>query len=252
MNTLETAARAALSRRTLLTTAGALGVGLALPRVGSVRSAAEEAESIQDIINIAATAEAMAVTVIGEVLASDAAGGYDQPIPGAVRGVLRAVRAADQAHLDHLQAAGATPLTLEFTVPVRRSGEASAILSDAATMFSTAAVLKGALVAAYLAAARTFAAMGEPALVGVAYRIGAVEAEHRVLAARVAGIRPPNNVAFAEAMFSTVGGAAQALTELGWLGGRGPTITYPGPGEIDSGGLSATEPEGPTVECASE
>jgi hypothetical protein len=105
-------------------------------------------------------------------------------------------------------------------------------------------------VAAYLAAARAFAASGEPGLVKAAFQIGAVEAEHRVLAAHAVGIRPANNLAFAEPMFDTVGAAAQALTELGWLGGAGPTITYPGPGEVDPSLLTATEPEGPAVECA--
>ena len=249
MATLDRPARLPLSRRGLLAAAGALGVGLALPPAGRVGARAQEAESVQDILDVAATAEALAVTVLGEALASAEAGGYGGPLPEAVTAVLRAARAADQAHLDYLRAAGATPLTERFTVPVRSSGTPSAVLSDAATLLSTASVLKGALVAAYLAAARTFAELGEPGLVKVAYQIGAVEAEHRVLAAQVAGIRPANNVAFAAAMFGTVGDAAQALTELGWLGGDGPTIDYPGPGEIDPGGLSATEPEGPAVEC---
>ena len=250
MARLEIPMLAALSRRTVLKAAGGVGLGLALPRAGLLRAVAQEEESVQDILNVAATAEALAVTVVGAALASAAEGGYDEAIPEAVAAVLQAMRAADEAHLNFLREAGGEPLTLEFTVPVRRSGAASDILTDSATLLSTAAVLKGALVAAYLAAARRFAALGEPGLVKAAYQIGAVEAEHRVLAAHVVGIRPANNVAFAEAMFETVGGAAQALTELGWLGGDGPTITYPGPGEIDAGGLTATEPGGSALECA--
>jgi hypothetical protein len=149
--------------------------------------------------------------------------------------------ASPPTNLDFLEAAGATPLTREFTVPVRPSGTPSAVLADPATLLSTAAVLKAARAAADLAAARAFAAGGEPGLVKAAFQIGAVEAEHRVLAAHAVGIRPANNLAFAEPMFETVGAAAQALTELGWLGGAG---------EIDPSGLTATQPEGPAVECA--
>jgi hypothetical protein len=249
MTSPQTRPLAPLSRRTLIGAAGVASLGLAAPRL-LASAAARQAESVQEILDIAATAEALAVTVVGEALASAGADGYDPPLPEAVGAVFQAVRAADQAHLEFLRAAGAAPLTLEFTVPVRSSGTPSAILADPATLLSTAAVLKGALVAAYLAAARAFAEGGEPGLVKAAFQIGAIEAEHRVLAAHAVGIRPANNLAFAEPMFETVGAAAQALTQLGWLGGAGPTIAYPGRGEIDQSGLTSTEPGGPAVECA--
>ena len=75
-------------------------------------------------------------------------------------------------------------------------------------------------------------------MVQVALQIGAIEAEHRagvhfyaVSAGVISGT--PNDVAFEKALFGSVGEAAAALQKLGFIGGSGPQITYPGPGAID-------------------
>ena len=52
----------------------------------------------------------------------------------------------------------------------------------------------------------------------------------------------PNDVAFEKAMFTSVGQAAAALQQLGFIGGSGPQITYPGPGAIDTTGLTNLRP----------
>lgn len=76
-------------------------------------------------------------------------------------------------------------------------------------------------------------------LTRVALQIGSVEAEHRVgvrFYAIQAGVitGTPNDVAFEKAMFTSVAGAADALKTLGFIGGTGTQITYPGPGAIDT------------------
>lgn len=217
----------------------AAALGITSSDVTSLRLQATTCETVQDIINIAATAEAFAVTALGGALASAAQGNLALS-PEAV-GTLVAARAAEQAHYDFLTGAGAEPLTLTFTVPDE------AIVTDVATFLTTLVTLEEAFIAAYIAAAQIFAIRGEARLAQVALQIGAIEAEHRAGArffAIQAGILSgtPNDVAFERALFTSVGQAAMALTDLGFIGGTGTQITYPGPGEIDFTGVTNLQP----------
>ena len=196
-------------------------------------------ETPQEIINIAATAEAFAVTLLGEALASSERG--ELPLNPEAVGTLRAARAAEQAHFDVLTGAGAEPLTLTFTVPDPE------LLANPGLFFETLVALEEAFIAAYLAAAQQFAIQGNAEMVQLALQIGAVEAEHRagarffaIEAGALSGV--PNDVAFKKALFGSVGEAAAALEALGFIGGSGTEISYPGPGEIDTTGVSNLEP----------
>jgi hypothetical protein len=196
-------------------------------------------ETVQQIIDIAATAEAFAVTALGEAI-DNAMNGLLALNAEHIQ-TLQAARAAEQAHYDDLIGAGAVPLTLTFTIPD------PAIVTDVPTFLTTLIALEEAFIAAYLAAAQEFAILGRADLARVALQIGAIEAEHRVGArfyAVQAGILTgtPNDVAFEKAMFTSVGEAAAALQALGFIGGDGPEITYPGPGEIDYSGVTNLVP----------
>jgi len=196
-------------------------------------------ESVQDILNIAATAEAFAVTALGGALESAAAGTL--ALPAEAVQSLQAARAAEQAHYDFLVNNGAEPLTTTFTIPD------PALLTDPATFLTTLVTLEEAFIAAYIAAAQQFVAQGEGGLAQVALQIGAVEAEHRAgvrFFAIEAGVLEgvPNDVAFEKALFSSVSEAAAALEELGFIGGEGTEIEYPGPGEIDEELVRNREP----------
>jgi len=196
-------------------------------------------ETVQDIINIAVTAEAFAVTFLGEALASADRG--DLPLNAELIGTLTAARAAEQAHFDVLTEAGAEALTLDFTIPD------PAIFTNVGLFLETVITLEEAFIAAYLAAAQEFSVLGEPAMARLALQIGAVEAEHRV-GARFFAIQAgeesgvPNDVAFEKSLFTSVGEAAAALEELGFIGGDGETITFPGPGDINTTGVTNLEP----------
>lgn len=242
MTTLDTMT-SPFSRRTLLKGAGAAGAGLTLAQIGLLRAVAQETESVQDIIDIAATAESLAVTLLGGAIDSAGQGNYNTPIPDAVIAILEAARAEEQYHLDYLQSAGAKPLTQSFTVPD------TAILSNYDALFGLIVQLEGAFIAAYGAAMRQFAILNQPGLVKVAYQVGTVEAEHRVLANYALGVRPANNLAFEANLFDTVGDAATALTNLGFIGGDGAPVDYPGPGDIQFDLVSESEPGGPVVDC---
>jgi len=240
---LNTVMNARVSRRTLFKGAGIAGAGLLMSRLGLLRSVLAESETATDIINIAATAESLAVTLLGGAVQSAKQGGYDKPIPDVVIAILDAARAEEEFHLEYLLKAGAKPLTQTFTVPD------PALLTSYNKLFSTIVAAETAFIAAYIAAAREFAAMNQPELVKVAFQIAGTEAEHRVLANYALGTRPANDVAFEKALFTTVGQAADFLKQQGFLGGSGTQVTYPGPGQITAANVTVQQPTGPSVSC---
>jgi len=207
--------------------------------IATPQAAATTCESVQDIIDIAATAEALAVTALGAALES-AAQGKLALNPEHVQ-AFTAARAEEQAHYEALITAGAKPRTTTFTLPDPK------ILTDVATFLPAVIGLEEAFVAAYLAAAQEFAVLGEPRLAQLAFSIAAVESEHRVAVrffAVEAGVIKglPNDIAFEQALFTSAGAAADALKQLGWIGGSGDSITYPGPGKIDPTGITQLHP----------
>ncbi len=216
----------------------ALG-GLTSTELSILKGGAGGCETVETIINIAATAEAFAVTALGGALANAANGKLGLNENHVTH--LTAARASEQAHFDFLTGAGAKPLTTTFTVPDEK------IVTDVPTFLKTLIALEEAFIAAYLAAAQEFIVLGKPDLAAVALQIGGVEAEHRAgvrFFAIEAGVLSgtPNDVAFEKAMFASVGEAAQALKDLGFIGGSGTEISYPGPGEIDYSGLKNRKP----------
>ncbi len=218
---------------------GVTPVGLVSPIGINMQQVAATCESVQDIINIAATAEAFAVTALGGALENAAMGKL--ALNAEHVQALTAARAEEQAHFQFLTAAGAKPLTTTFTVPDPK------IVTDVPTFLKTLIMLEEAFIAAYLAAAQEFAILGEARLAQVALQIGAVEAEHRAgvrFFAIQAGVLSgtPNDVAFQRALFTRVGEAAALLQQLGFIGGGGTKITYPGPGAIDTSGVKQLQP----------
>lgn len=196
-------------------------------------------ESIKEIVDIAITAEALAVTALGGAIASAEAG--DLALSAEQIDVLKAARVAEQAHYDYLAEAGAEPLTNTFTIPD------PAIVTDVPTFLTTIIALEEAFIAAYMAAAQLFVIRDQPGLAQIAVSVAAVEAEHRsharfyaIDAGLISGV--PNDRAFEQAMFTSVGEAAAALQSLGFIGGDGQEITYPGPGEIENPGVVNLRP----------
>ncbi len=204
-----------------------------------------QSEDVSTIINIAATAEAMAVTLLGAAIAG--AAGYanadgSKGLAAPLVAILKAAQSAEQAHYAYLTGAGAKPLTTTFTIPDPK------IASDTTTLFKTIEALETAFISAYEAAAMEFAAMAKPDLVKVALQVGAVEAEHRALARLALGDALPHNLAFESAQFATVGDAANALKQLGFIGGTGTAVSYGDfAGKVDNSGMTELTPSGPSA-----
>jgi hypothetical protein len=217
---------------------------LTLANMGLLHAAAQANETVTDIINIAATAEALAVTLLGTAISG--AAGYtnadgSRGLASPLVTVLKAAQSAEQAHYAFLTGAGAKPLTTTFNVPDPKIG------TDTTTLFTTIETLETAFIAAYMAAVGEFAAMKQDGLVKVAYQIGGVECEHRALARLALGDALPHNLSFEQSLFSSVGDAANALKKAGFIGGTGTAVTYPGPVAVENTGETNLAPNGPAA-----
>src|SRR6516162_2277438 len=182
---------------------------------------AASSESVGSIISTFATAEALAVTLLGAAIAG--AEKYDggKGLPPTVVRWLKAMQAQEQVHYEYLTKAGAKPLTLTFTVPQNLAD----ITTDSKALLDFEVSAETIFIGAYVAAAGEFANLGQPALAQVACQLAGVESEHRVLANYGRGVVPPNNLAFEKAPFNTVGEAAAQIKSLGLLGTPTPAAT---------------------------
>ena len=189
----------------------------------AVTSGTYTSENIGDIFNIASTAEVFAVTLLTAAVNNATTIG----LKGLILQTVQAALAEEQDHLDFLLAAGATPLTMTFTVPDPK------ILTDYTTFFSTLEGIENLFIAAYMTATREFAELGQPTLAKFAYQIGGTEAEHRVVVRAALALNgndhtPPNNKGFETDLLLYVRDAATILTQLGFIGGKGTPAAYPG------------------------
>ena len=189
------------------------------------RSVAATCESVQGIINIMVTAEAFAVAALSRALANAASG--QLALNAEHVQMLTAARAQEYAHYQFLAGMHAKPSTTAFTLPDK-------VVTDVPTFLKTLIWLEEWFVAAYLAAAQEFAILNQPVMAQLAMSIGSVEAEHRVgirFFAIEAGVITglPNDIGFQQAFFSSVGDAAAALRQKGFIGGSGTPITFTGP-----------------------
>jgi len=227
-----------VTRRSFARTAGIAGLGaLALSQLGTLRALAQGKESVADVINIAATAEALAVTLTGAVIAGAKTYDGGQGLSPTMVAWVKGIQAEEQAHYQYLTQAGAKALTLTFTVPQ----DLAAITKDSKALLTFVVAAETLFIGAYTAAAAAFAAAGQPALAEIAYRVTGVECEHRVLARYAMGATPPNNVGFESAPFGSVGEAAAKLKGLGLLGApnAAATLNYSDfAGKVDTAGVS--------------
>jgi hypothetical protein len=242
METQQTDLLARFTRRTALKAVGLGAAGFTVAQATFLRAAAKESDTIQSILDITATTERFGVTLLGEGLQANANGKYDTSWPDNVVAVVTAARAQERFHLDAFEAAGGKAMTDAFTVPPET-------LTSFDAFFSAVVEQEAREVAAQLAAMTTFTKMGRPDLAKVSFQYAAEEAEHRLLANYTRGTRPANNLAFAEAQYSTVAEFLADLKKLGFIGGKGTKITYPGPGDIDPTNVTQTEPTGPAASC---
>lgn len=220
------------SRRSLIkgTAIGVTGLaavagaaGLLLPRnaahASAAGAAAEGAEaSIQQIFDIAATAERLAVTTYTHGIANAEKLG----LSGNNLLYLKAALVEEQIHELFFEAAGGKALTSTFSYP---NGEDTFDHLD--LFIATQQQLEGVFDSAFLAAVKEFALMGQARLAQIAAQIACIESEHRVLGRDIGGLSPADNWAFTPIFVESVSDGPAALAAAGYLSPvSGNSFTY--------------------------
>lgn len=171
---------AALAGSTAL---GAAGIGLLQPiaaRAATPRGkVTQNADSLQDIINIAATAEALATTFYYNALVAGSA--LPDVNSAANQNYFQAAAVQEFEHLLILKKLGAHAIATEFYFPAN-------MFTDESVFFPTALTLEAYFISAYLAAALDFSGAvssnittANPYALGFAVQVLGVECEHRAL-----------------------------------------------------------------------
>jgi hypothetical protein len=211
-----------ITRRSFLKGAAGVGGGIAAASFAGALgvSAAEGGDDIQTMINLAATAETLAVTHYYSVITARSFG-----LDSADEAYLKFALDAEQTHLDFLNANGAKALADKFYVP-------ATLLSDKAVFVSVTDQAETAFVGAYLAATRRFADLGQPRLAATAAQVACVEAQHLALAREIGGL-VPNDITLALPVFFNVSDAVPVLAPFlkGGSGFVGP-VSYPGKDKV--------------------
>ncbi len=215
---------------------GAAGIGLLQPiaaRAASASTQAASSDTVQNILDIAATAENLAITFYYQALRS-------QFLPNvhsaANLNYFQAALSQEYEHLQFLEQAGGKPLATQFYFP-------NDMFSHESVFFPTASTLEDYFISAYIAATLDFSGAyssgittANPTLIGVAAQIAGVESEHRALLRVAYNQNPPNNRIVESALLTSVQGAVGPLTPFlgsGTSGFHGP-FNPPTIGQINS------------------
>lgn len=202
---------------------------------GYSRVFGQDGDSVETIINIAATAETLACTHYYNVLTDS-----NIQLAPAERNILTAALDTEYQHLQFLNANGAQALTNQFYFPLN-------VYVDRQNFAEITEMAESAFVAAYLAANRRFAELGEPLLAATVAQVACTEEVHLALIRQIGGLLP-NHVSLAQALVyntSDAGPILQAFLE----GGDGMEATArPFPGGqtivdfVGGNGVMAVEP----------
>ncbi len=233
------AVRAGTSRRDFFTRTatlagatalGAAGAGFLQPiaAAAAARTTSGNSDTTQEVLNIAATAEALASTFYYQALQNQTA--LPDVNSAANRNYFQAAVTQEYEHLLYLGKLGAKTLKRHFYFPTN-------MFTDESVFFPTALLLEEYFISAYLAAAMDFSGAvssgittANPFALGFAVQVLGVECEHRALLGVAANINPPNGRIVETALLSSVMGAIGPLTPF-LEGGDGFTGPFELPGE---------------------
>jgi hypothetical protein len=208
------------------TALGVAGAGLLQPiaaRAAIRKTKSTNTDTLQQIVNIAATAESLATTFYYYALAAGTA--LPDVNSTANQNYFQAAVTQECAHLDYLMnSLGATPVATQFYFPDN-------MFTDESVFFPTALLLEEYFISAYLAAAMDFSGAvssnitaANPFALGFAVQVLGVECEHRALLGVAANINPPNGLIIETALLDSVAAAVPPLTPF-LQGGSGFSST---------------------------
>ena len=237
----------AIDRRRLLGAIPALGAGQGLA-TALEPAMAKGGESVQHIVDLALTAERLAITAYHTALASRAivadrrmAGGACNINAVAADGnvgnvaYLQAALSQEQQHARLLTSAGARSPYHAFYFPAN-TFKALGHTRAPGTFLWVVDHLETTFIGTYMAAIRRFGALERIDLAVLAARILGVECEHRALYRVVAGDTPANNLTLEVNSFGAIGEVVRVLqpylTGKGFPSGATRAITLPSDAEI--------------------
>ncbi len=215
-----------VSRRDFLKLAALAAGGLLLPPglAGAAGAAGSVApppstciETAAGVLDVAATLESLAMTFYYQATQAS----FFTRLPAYKKGYIQAALDQEWSHYKYLLQQGATPRATAFYFPP------GTFSFGGLPVFLTAIeTLETGFMDAYLASARRFAELGQPAMAEIANQIVGIEAEHRVLARELFGDSPPppNNLCFERAAIDC---PSQILGKLGIYVSGG--LNYVGP-----------------------
>lgn len=193
-----------LSRRGFLKGAATAGGGIAavgfIDLFGLQNSAFAAAanDDPQTILNLAATAETLAVTFYYSLLTGATFSVAEDDLQ-----YLRLAMDAEKYHLDFLNSIGGKALAQQFYVPAN-------LLSDVNVAIQTALAAETAFIGAYLAATRILGEAGQGKLAATTAQHAASEAQHLTLLREIGGF-VPNDLGLPAPIYYNVSDAVPTL-----------------------------------------
>jgi hypothetical protein len=215
------------------TALGAAGAGLLQPIAARAAATGGNTDTAQEILDIAATAEALAVTFYYNALQAGMA--LPDVNSTANQNYFQAAVTQECEHLLYLRKFGAANPPHRFYFPPN-------MFTDESVFFKTALTLEAYFISAYLAAALDFSGAASSNMttanttfLGFAVQVLGVECEHRALLGVAANINPPNGIIIESALVKTVADAGLALRPFvkGGDGYVGP-ISLPTSSEVNT------------------
>jgi hypothetical protein len=163
-------------------------------------------ESAQRVLDMAATAEALAITLYYRAIVTP--GGFFGRLRAEQQGYLRVALDEERAHYDYLVGRGAQPLAAAFSFPAGIFG-----FGGFPGFLAAMDTVENASIGLYLAAARRLGELGQSLLAEILEQILGVEAEHRVIGRELAQTAPPppNDRCFEQATAACVAWAFEAF-----------------------------------------
>lgn len=202
--------RRTLLARSGLVLAGTLGAGWKL--FDAVPAHAAGGDSVSDILNVAVTAERLAVTFYSNgVIHREQLELEDDQLD-----YIKAALIEEQLHEAFFVAAGGQTLNPSNTYSFPHGEQTFRSLS---VFIETQQQLEGVFDAAFIAACKRFAELGQPLLAQIACQIAMVESEHRVLGRAILGLDPADNWVFGnrQGLTDSVTAAVPVVAQAGYL-----------------------------------
>jgi len=192
-----------ISRRDLLKGGAVMATGVSLMGFGSMFGyqrlfAQGDGDDAQTILNLAATAETLAVTHYYNVLTNS-----NIALTPSEIAILKSALDTELQHLEYLNANGGTALTSDFFFPLN-------VYTDRDQFAAITETAETAFVAAYLSSVRRIAELGNPLLAATAAQVAVTEQVHLALIRQIGG-RVPNHVSLGQALYFNISDAGPVL-----------------------------------------